>query len=65
MAGGQITLDEPALRKIIDIGERASRNVIKKHNKDASGIQSIIPLSVQEPGEYQKPGKSGGWRIVP
>ena len=64
MAGGQVTLDEAALRKIIDIGERASRNVIKKHNKDAQGIQSVIPLSVQEPPEYQKPGQSKGWSIV-
>lgn len=55
MAGGKIALEEPALRKIIEIGERASRNVIKLHNKNAEGIESIIPLKVTEPPAYKSP----------
>lgn len=33
MAGGKITLDEKAIRRILDINERASKNVIQAHNK--------------------------------
>ena len=42
MAGGKITLDEKAIRKILDINERASRNVIIAHNKsiDKAGKQA-------------------------
>lgn len=42
MAGGKITLDESAIRKILDINERAARNVIAAHNKsvDKAGKQA-------------------------
>lgn len=49
MAGGKITLDASAIRRILDINERAARNVIKLHNKDVSGIKTNIPLTVEEP----------------
>ena len=49
MAGGQVTLDKAAIEKILDINERAARNVILLHNKQVKDIQSIIPLTVEMP----------------
>jgi hypothetical protein len=46
MAGGKINLDRKALEKILSIQERASRNVIKRHNKNVEGIKTNIPLTV-------------------
>jgi len=60
MAGGDVTLDESSIRKILDINERAARNIIKLHNKSVTGVKSIIPLSVDEPSEYVKPSAKGG-----
>jgi hypothetical protein len=57
MAGGEITLDEKSIRKILDINERSARNLIQNHNKSVKGIKSMIPLSVEEPGEYTSPKK--------
>lgn len=57
MAGGDITLNEQSIRKILDINERAARNIIKNHNKSVKGIKSMIPLEVEEPPEYTKPQK--------
>lgn len=47
MAGGKIALDRKALEKILDITERASRNVIKRYNKNVKGIKTNIPLEVE------------------
>lgn len=60
MAGGDITLDEKSIRKILDINEKAARNIIKKHNTSVKGIKSVIPLTVDEPGEYTPQGKQVG-----
>jgi hypothetical protein len=49
MAGGKITLDDKAINRILDINERVARNVIKAHNKEAQGIRTNIPLTVEEP----------------
>lgn len=49
MAGGKITLDRKAIERILDINERAARNVITLHNKRASGVKSNIPLTVEIP----------------
>lgn len=46
MAGGRISLDGKALQRILDINERAARNVIKRHNKKVEGIKTNIPLAV-------------------
>lgn len=57
MAGGEITLNEASIRRILDISDRASRNVIQQHNKDASLIDpklSPFPLTVEAPAPYQK-----------
>jgi hypothetical protein len=48
-AAGQITLDEKAIRRVLDINDRASRNVIKLHNENVKGIKSDIPLTVEMP----------------
>lgn len=48
-AGGKITLDEKAIRKILDINDRAANNVIDKHNKDVRGVKTNIPLTVEKP----------------
>lgn len=49
MAGGKITLDEKAMRKILEINERGALNVITGHNKKAAGIKTNIPLTVEVP----------------
>ena len=38
IAAGQITMDEKAIRRILDINDRAARNVITGHNKKVEGI---------------------------
>ena len=58
MAGGKISLDRSAIDRILDINERAARNVIRKHNKDVSGIKTNIPLTVEEPAQERK------WEVV-
>ena len=55
MAGSKITLDAKALNKILDINERAARNVITRHNKDVAGIKTNIPLTVEMPAKRAEP----------
>lgn len=57
MAGGEINLDEKSIRKILDLNEQMSRTLIQKHNKSVKGIKSVIPLTVEEPGQYESPKK--------
>jgi hypothetical protein len=47
MAGGRIALDRKALEKILDIQERAAKNVIGRHNKKVKGIKSRTDLNVE------------------
>lgn len=47
MAGGRISLDKKALEKILDIQDRAARNVISRHNQKVKGVKTNIPLEVQ------------------
>ena len=51
MAGGQITLDESAIKKILDINERAAKNTIEQHNKKYGGIKTTVPLTVDVPSD--------------
>lgn len=60
MAGGKITLDETAIRKILDINERAARNLITGHNKRAQGIKTNVPLTVELPEEPVAASKGAG-----
>jgi hypothetical protein len=56
MAGGRINLTEAALRKILDINDKAANRVIDLHNKNVSGIKTNIPLTVDKPTfAQQKP----------
>lgn len=55
MAGGRISLDAKAINRILDINERAARNVITQHNKDVKGIKTNIPLEVEMPPEVKTP----------
>ncbi len=63
MAGGNISLDETSIRKILDIGERAARSKIETHNANAGKIiksnESLQPYrdvyTVEAPGQYKAP----------
>jgi hypothetical protein len=55
MAGSKITLDPKAINRILEINERAARNVITRHNKDVKGIKTNIPLEVELPPEIKTP----------
>lgn len=51
-AAGNITMTEPSIRRILDINERASANVIRNFNRDADAIDpklSPFPLRVEAP----------------
>jgi hypothetical protein len=50
IAGGSIKLDDKAIRRILDINDRAARNVITGHNKKVEKIKTNIPLKVDLPG---------------
>ena len=52
MAGGKITLNKESIEKILNLNDRAARNIIKSHNKKASGIKSNVPLTVEEPAAW-------------
>jgi hypothetical protein len=60
-AAGQITLNEASIRRILDINEKASRNVIENFNRDARAIdkQKFVPfpLAIELP---EMPTASGG-----
>jgi hypothetical protein len=58
MAGGKISLTETALRRILDINDRAANRVIDLHNKNVSGIKTNIPLTVEKPA-FTPPPPSG------
>ena len=49
MAGGKITMDLTAIRRVLDINEKQARWVIATHNKRVAGIKSNIPLTVEAP----------------
>jgi hypothetical protein len=54
-AAGEISMDEAAIRKVLDINDRASRNVIERHNKSVKGIKTNIPLEVEIPTAVAPP----------
>lgn len=66
MAGGDITVSETGIRRILDINERARRNAIRTYNKDAKEVmkqpyaqQLPYSLIVDEPVSYGLPVKGG------
>ena len=48
-AAGSIEMNEGAIRKVLDINDRAARNIVNKHNKNVSSIKTNIPLKVDVP----------------
>ena len=49
MAGGKINLTEKALKRILDINDKAAGAVIDAHNKDVAQVKTNIPLTVTRP----------------
>ena len=59
MAGGKVTLDRKAIERILEINERAARNVIKLHNERVKDIKTNIPLTVEMPTVQAPPPPAG------
>jgi hypothetical protein len=62
--GGSGKMEETTLRRLLDLSEKYARTSIRNHNADAQRLLTVQPdaykgvaplLSVDEPGEYQKP----------
>ena len=51
--GGQITMDEPALRRLADIGERQARQVLKNHDVAAERLQKLPGLGQLGADQFQ------------
>src|SRR3990167_8660013 len=66
-AGGELTFDEKAIRKILDIGEKSNRKSLVSHNaqvEKALGVEPALAkykpgLILEMPGEYTSPKKAG------
>jgi hypothetical protein len=64
-SGGDVTLDEGAIRRILDINEKIAREKIQRHNSNADEyfqanptLTKVAPtLKIRMPGEYQPPGQ--------
>ena len=63
MAGGKITLTEQALRKILDINDKAANRVIDTHNRKYRGVKTNIPLTVEKPAGAAPPPPSAASQI--
>ena len=64
-AAGSVNMDEKAIRRVLDINDRAARYVINSHNKKVEGIKTNIPLKVEIPGGKQPMyATNGTQRIV-
>lgn len=64
MAGGQISLDEASMRKILDISERAARNVVTAHNEMVKGVESRVRRTVEMPPERKSTASGAGGTSV-
>jgi hypothetical protein len=57
-AAGDIELNEASIRRILDINDRAARNIIKNYNAKASKVDPALspyPLTVEEPAAPPSP----------
>lgn len=61
-AAGDVTMTETAIRRILDINDKAANRVIDKHNKTVKNIKSIVPLTVEKP-VFKSP--SSGTESIP
>lgn len=48
-AAGDVTMTETAIRRILDINDKAANRVIDKHNSVAKNVKSVVPLTVEKP----------------
>jgi hypothetical protein len=55
MAGGKITLDERALRRILDINEKLARDTITRHNANVDKFGAGDELKIQPPADRSLP----------
>ena len=49
IAAGEIALTETALRRILDINDRAANRAIDLHNRNVKSVKTNIPLTVEKP----------------
>lgn len=74
IAAGDISLDESALRKLLDIHEKADRIIIRRFNKRIGDLKKRagkeglpLDMSIEEPAPYiggKNPG-GGDWTVRP
>jgi hypothetical protein len=62
IAAGEIALTETALRRILDINDRAANRAIDLHNKNVANIKTNIPLTVEKP-VFDRPKPSAAVQI--
>jgi hypothetical protein len=53
--GGQLTMDEGAIRRILDIGEKQDRQAIKNHDQEAARIQALPGMAQLGAQQFQLP----------
>lgn len=64
-AGGDITMTESAIRRILDINERAIRNSAEIYNKEASQVpENIVPYSLTVDLPEQPSGKQSNNKTI-
>lgn len=79
VAGGNIEMSEPGIRRLLDINEKASRNLITRYNDKVKPLlsDSNVPsfmrgnLMIEPPPAYErkpaaaKPAGKSGWSVTP
>ncbi|UQD69206.1 hypothetical protein JEY40_24635 [Bradyrhizobium japonicum] len=71
-AGGDITLDQSTIRRVLDITERAARSKIQRYNKLGESMRKSQPdleqvapmLSIDEPAAYTPPAQSKPQTVI-
>ena len=67
IAGGEITITEQAIRKILDINDKAANRIIDTHNRKYGGVKTNIPLTVEKPVGTAPPppaASAGGFKYL-
>lgn len=70
ISAGDINLDEKAMRRLLDIHEKANRVLIQRFNKRAAQVRQKagdnlpVDFGVEEPPAYIPPKKNSGWSVV-